>query len=134
LGDNQNIKLNEKTALESAHIPTMDRLAQNGICGLHDPVQAGLSCGSDTAHMSIFGYNPLNLYNGRGAFEAMGTGIEMLPKYDIAFKCNFAYINDETEIVERRRCDREFSHWGVELCQVLDGMEIPGYPDYKVSC
>ena len=53
----------------------MNRLALNGICGLHDPVQAGLSCGSDTAHMSIFGNNPLNLYNGRGAFESIGTGI-----------------------------------------------------------
>ena len=84
--------------------------------------------------MSIFGYDPLNLYNGRGAFEAMGTGIEMQPNYDIAFKCNFAYINDDTEIVERRRCDREFSQWGIELCEVLNGMEIPGYPDYKVSC
>ena len=38
LGDNQNIKLNEKTALESAHIPTINWLTKNGIFGLHDPV------------------------------------------------------------------------------------------------
>ena len=73
---------------------------------MHDPVQAGLACGSDTAHMSIFGYDPLKMYNGRGAFEAMGSGLEMAPGSDIAFKCNFAYLNEETMIVERRRVDR----------------------------
>ena len=74
----------------------MDKIAKTGINGLHDPVQAGLACGSDTSHMSLFGYNPLELYNGRGAFEAMGSGLEMTPEYDIAFKSNFAYLNDET--------------------------------------
>ena len=83
----------------------MDRLAAQGICGLHDPVQAGLACGSDTAHMSIFGYNPFLLYNGRGSFEAMGSGLSM-EAGDIAFKCNFAYLNQDTNIIERRRVDR----------------------------
>ena len=112
----------------------MDKLAQQGICGLHDPVQAGLSCGSDTAHMSLFGYNPLEIYNGRGAFEAMGSGLEMKPNYDIAFKCNFAYANLETQIVEKRRVDRNFDKWGKSLCGVIDQLIIPGYEDYKVSC
>ena len=52
----------DKTPLEVAEIPVMDAIAKSGICGLHDPVQAGLACGSDTAHMQIFGYNPLKLY------------------------------------------------------------------------
>jgi 2,3-bisphosphoglycerate-independent phosphoglycerate mutase len=46
--------------------------------------------------MSIFGYDSLKYYNGRGAFEAMGSGISMIADYDIAFKCNFAYLNEET--------------------------------------
>ena len=84
--------------------------------------------------MSLFGYNPIALYNGRGAFEAMGSGLQMEPDFDIAFKCNFAYFNEETNIVERRRVDREFAHWGIPLCDVLDGMVIPGYEEYIVSC
>lgn len=120
LGDNQISELDGKTCIQAANIPTMDKLAKNGLCGVHDPVQAGLACGSDTAHMSIFGYNPLALYNGRGAFEAMGSGLEMQAGVDIAFKCNFAYLNEETMIVERRRCDREFGKWGTELCDVID--------------
>ena len=84
--------------------------------------------------MSLFGYDPLKIYNGRGAFEAMGSGLEMKPEYDIAFKCNFAYLNQETNIVEKRRCDREFDKWGLELVDVLDTLVIPGYEEYKVSC
>ena len=40
-----------------------------------DPVETGLACGSDTAHMNIFGYNPFKYYTGRGAFESIGAGI-----------------------------------------------------------
>jgi 2,3-bisphosphoglycerate-independent phosphoglycerate mutase len=72
------------------------------------------------------------IYSGRGAFETMGAGVEM--SYDdIAFKCNFAYINDITGIVERRRVDREFD-WGISLCDTLNDMTIPGYDDYTVKC
>ena len=62
----------------------------------------------------------------------MGAGCEMSFD-DIAFKCNFAYINDENEKVERRRVDRDF-HWGVTLCDSLNGMKIPGFEEYAVSC
>lgn len=29
-----------------------------GLTGIMDPVETGLACGSDTAHMNIFGFNP----------------------------------------------------------------------------
>jgi len=62
----------------------------------------------------------------------MGAGCEMTFD-DIAFKSNFAYINDETGVVERRRADRDF-HWGVPLCDALNGLKIPGFEEYEVSC
>ena len=40
----------------------------------------------------------------------------------------------DTRIVEKRRVDREFPKWGIPLCDVLDGMKIPGYPDHVVRC
>ena len=64
----------------------------------------------------------------------MGSGLSMEPEHDIAFKCNFAYLNVETNIVEKRRVDRNFREWGVPLCSVIDGLVIPGYESYKVSC
>ena len=62
----------------------------------------------------------------------MGAGVDM--SYDdIAFKCNFAYINDDTGIVERRRADREFD-WGIPLCDALNDLKIPGFDGYIVKC
>ena len=62
----------------------------------------------------------------------MGAGVEMSME-DIAFKCNFSYINDETDIVERRRVSRDF-HWGIPLCDALNDLKIPGYEEYIVKC
>lgn len=97
-----------------------------------DPVEPGLACGSDTAHMSLFGYDPRALYRGRGAFESMGSGLDMSPG-DIAFKCNFATIDPLTNIVTSRRADRRFDEEGPILCNALDGLTIPGYPQYQVK-
>lgn len=62
----------------------------------------------------------------------MGAGVEM-SKDDIAFKCNFSYINDDNDIVERRRVARDF-HWGIPLCDALNDIKIPGYEEYIVKC
>lgn len=70
---------------QAADIPNLDALAAAGVNGLMDPVETGLACGSDTAHLSLLGYNPRVYYRGRGAFESMGAGLPMAPG-DIAFK------------------------------------------------
>jgi 2,3-bisphosphoglycerate-independent phosphoglycerate mutase len=62
----------------------------------------------------------------------MGAGVDM-SKDDIAFKCNFSYINDENDVVERRRVDRDFE-WGISLCDALNDLQIPGYEEYIVKC
>jgi len=121
-----------KTPLQAARLPTLDRLAKHGLNGLLDPVEPGLACGSDTAHMSMLGYPPARHYRGRGAFESMGAGLEMQDG-DVAFKCNFATLDRETGIVTSRRCDRQFHTWGLPLCADLTGIEIPGFPEVEVQ-
>ena len=133
LSDNNIKKLSNKTPLQSQEFNSFNALASSGLNGIHDPVESGLACGSDTAHMNIFGYNPFKLYSGRGSFETMGTGISM-DFDDIAFKCNFAYMNLSNGIVERRRVDREFEKWGVPLCNEIEKIKIPGYEKYKITC
>ncbi|KAL3152639.1 hypothetical protein ABBQ32_001653 [Trebouxia sp. C0010 RCD-2024] len=113
--------LGSLTPLEAADTPTMDQVAAAGLNGLLDPVEPGLACGSDTAHLSIFGYDPRLYYRGRGAFESMGAGIDMAPG-DIAFKCNFATLNTATKMVIKRRADRHFEDVGPKLCAALDGV------------
>ncbi|CAH0477071.1 unnamed protein product [Peronospora belbahrii] len=128
-------ELKQKTPLEAAPTPAMDAIAHGGLTGLMDPVEPGYACGSDTAHMSILGYNPIVHYRGRGSFEAMGAGLHM-SKGDVAFKCNFATVKkneDGQVVVEKRRVDRNFSAWGIELCSFLNGLTLPEFPGLVVA-
>lgn len=90
-----------KTPLEGADTPNMDKLAETGICGIMDTIKPGIRPGSDTAHISILGYDPYVVYTGRGPFEAAGVGVDVL-EGDIAFRCNFSTANDEGIILDRR--------------------------------
>lgn len=131
LGDVSLPRFGYKTPLELATLPNLDAIASAGVNGLMDPVEAGLGCGSDTAHLSLLGYDPRVYYRGRGAFESMGAGLEMLPG-DIAFKSNFATLDEKTGIVISRRADRHFEEEGPILCEALDGMKLPSFPQYQV--
>lgn len=131
LGDVSIPSLGFQTPLQAARTPNLDAIACAGINGLMDPVEPGLACGSDTAHLSLLGYNPRIYYRGRGAFESMGAGLAMSPG-DIAFKSNFATMDDGTGIVTSRRADRHFEQEGPILCAALDGMKLPSFPIYEV--
>ncbi|OBZ83553.1 2,3-bisphosphoglycerate-independent phosphoglycerate mutase 1 [Choanephora cucurbitarum] len=121
-----------KTPLQLAHLPFLDELAASGLNGLLDPVEPGLACGSDTAHLSILGYDPRVYYEGRGAFESMGAGLEMIPG-DIAFKCNFAYLDETSGTVVLRKADKHFEGIGPVLCHYLDNIKLPSFPEHCVS-
>ena len=94
-------ELEGKTPLEAARTPNMDLMAKLGVNGIMDSIKPGIRPGSDTAHLSILGYDPYEVYTGRGPFEAAGVGVEVRPG-DIAFRCNFSTANDEGIITDRR--------------------------------
>lgn len=123
LGDIQRDGL---TPLQAVRTPTLDYLAGKGRCGLMDPVEPGLACGSDTAHLSILGFDPRTYYNGRGAFETIGTGLAVEPG-DIAFKCVFSHLCTETGTVLCRRADRNFEDEARELSAHLNGTTLTVY-------
>ncbi|KAG6525912.1 hypothetical protein ZIOFF_015885 [Zingiber officinale] len=131
LGDVSLPQLKYMTPLQVANAPNLDAIASAGVNGLMDPVEAGLGCGSDTAHLSLLGYDPRIYYQGRGAFESMGAGLAMSPG-DIAFKSNFATLDKESGIVTSRRADRHFEEEGPILCAALDGMKLSSFPEYEV--
>ncbi|KAF2299478.1 hypothetical protein GH714_032103 [Hevea brasiliensis] len=131
LGDVSLPRFGYNTPLQTANVPNLDAVASAGVNGLMDPVEVGLACGSDTAHLSLLGYDPRVYYKGRGAFESMGAGLAMSPG-DIAFKSNFATFDEKTGIVTSRRADRHFEEEGPILCAALDRMKLPSYPEYEV--
>ena len=94
-------ELEGKTPLEAAQTPNMDRMAKIGINGIMDPIKPGIRAGSDTSHISILGYDPYEVYTGRGPFEAAGVGVEVKPG-DIAFRCNFSTADNKGIITDRR--------------------------------
>ena len=92
--------VNGKTPLQDAKTPNLDELASRGISGIMDTIAPGIRPGSDTAHLSLLGYNPYDIYTGRGPFEAAGVGIDVKAG-DVAFRCNFATL-DDGKVVDRR--------------------------------
>ncbi|MEA4957016.1 MAG: 2,3-bisphosphoglycerate-independent phosphoglycerate mutase [Methanobrevibacter sp.] len=129
LGDRPLKDLDGRTPLQAAKTPNMDKMAEMGINGLMDSIKPGIIPGSDTAHISILGYNPYEIYTGRGPFEASGVGVDVLPG-DIAFRCNFSTANDEKIIIDRRA--GRIRDGTVEIVETLNDMVIEGYEDIKI--
>ena len=90
--------LGDKTPLQYARTPHMDRMASEGTLGLIDTIPPGLLPGSDVANLAVLGYDPRLCYTGRGPLEAANMGITLAPK-DIAFRCNLVTLSDDADPV-----------------------------------
>lgn len=86
--------LGNRTPLQAAAIPNMDRIASTGVVGGADNTPPALPSGSDVATMSLFGYSPLEFHTGRAPIEAAAQGIPLGP-HDWAVRCNLVTIIDE---------------------------------------
>ncbi len=88
-----------KTPLEYADTPTMDKLATISEVGLVHTIPDGMSPGSDTANLSVIGYDPKIYYSGRSPLEALSIGVDMSGT-DISFRCNLVTLSEEEENYE----------------------------------
>jgi 2,3-bisphosphoglycerate-independent phosphoglycerate mutase len=123
LSDRPVRELDKKTPLQAAKKPAMDALARHGISGMMDVIGPGIIPGSDTAHLALFGYDPYKVYTGRGPIEAAGAGIA-LDRNDVAFRCNFATVDKNHRITDRRA--GRIKAGTDELAKAITGMEIDG--------
>ena len=110
VGDLPHPDLAGKTPLEAATTKNMDALAKNGIMGQVISVGKGIAPESDIAVFNMLGYKFQHSdYVGRGVIEAIGIGIDFKDG-DLALRGNFATLDDEGKIIDRRagrRIERE---------------------------
>src|SRR3954464_15656320 len=86
--------LGGKTPLQAAKTPNMDSIVQRGVCARSDNVPPTLTPASDVATLSLFGYDPLEVYTGRAPLETAAMGLK-LGAGDWAIRCNLVHVENE---------------------------------------
>lgn len=128
-------ELNNKTPLEYANTPMMDKLSKTAEIGMVKTVPTGMAPGSDTANLSVLGYNPRKYYSGRSPLEALSIGVDM-KSTDVALRCNIVTLSEEEDEYEDRTIiDHSSSEISTEDAAVLikavkEELEQDGYIFY----
>ena len=112
-------ELGGKTPLEYAATPNLDRLSKLSEMGMVHTIPDGMKPGSDTANLSVLGYDPAKYYSGRSPLEALSIGVPMKDT-DIAIRCNIVTLSeDDVPFEERTIIDHSSSEISTEDCAVL---------------
>ena len=112
-------KLGGKTPLAYADTPAMDRLSKLSEVGLVHTIPEGMKPGSDTANLSVLGYDPKIYYSGRSPLEALSIGVPM-KETDVALRCNIVTLSEEdVPFEERTIIDHSSGEISTEDCAVL---------------
>ncbi len=101
MADEPILELDKKTPLMVAKKPMMDLLAGKSEIGLVHTIPEGMMPGSDTANLSVLGYDPKKYYSGRSPLEGLSLGIDMKDT-DIAMRCNLVTLSDNREAYEKK--------------------------------
>lgn len=127
--------LGGKTPLQKADKKAIDHLAKTGEVGLVCMVPEGMSPGSDTANLSVVGYNPKIYYSGRSPLEALSIGVDM-KSTDVSLRCNVVTLSEEEEAYEDKIIiDHSSSEISTEDAAILvealkEGLKKEGYQFY----
>ncbi|MBQ6696690.1 MAG: cofactor-independent phosphoglycerate mutase [Lachnospiraceae bacterium] len=111
--------LGGKTPLAYAKTPVMDKISKLSEIGMVHTIPDGMSPGSDTANLSVMGYDPKVYYSGRSPLEALSIGVPMKDT-DVALRCNIVTISEEdVPFEEKTIIDHSSSEISTEDCAVL---------------
>lgn len=113
-------ELDNKTPLQYAKKPNMDFLAKHGVVGSVKTVPDGIPPGSDSANLSVMGYNPKLYYTGRSPLEAVSMGLDLL-ETDVTFRCNLVTLSDEEDYAEKTMLDYSSDEISSEEAKILIG-------------
>ncbi|MCL2864249.1 MAG: cofactor-independent phosphoglycerate mutase [Lachnospiraceae bacterium] len=129
-------ELGGKTPMEAACTPHMDALAKISELGLVETIPPGMLPGSDTANLSVLGYDPQKYYSGRSPLEALSIGVDMKDT-DVSFRCNFVTLSEEQEKYEDKiMLDHSAGEISTEEAEVLlkavqENLGSSGYDFYS---
>lgn len=119
MADEPIAELGGKTPLEYADTPNLDRLSKKSEIGMVHTIPDGMKPGSDTANLSVLGYNPKVYYSGRSPLEALSIGVPMKDT-DIALRCNIVTLSEAAcPFAEQTIIDHSSSEISTEDCAVL---------------
>ncbi len=119
MADEPIAKLGGKTPMEYASTPAMDKLSKMSEIGLVHTIPQGMKPGSDTANLSVLGYDPKIYYTGRSPLEALSIGVDMKPT-DIALRCNIVTVStDDLPYEEKTIIDHSSGEISTEEASVL---------------
>lgn len=119
MADEPIASISGKTPLAYANTKAMDRLSAAGEIGMVHTIPDGMSPGSDTANLSVIGYDPKIYYSGRSPLEALSIGVPMKAT-DIAIRCNIVTISEEETVFEDKVIiDHSASEISTKDCAVL---------------
>lgn len=93
MADEPIASLGNKTCLQAAHTPHIDRLAAMGRCGMLHTIPHGFEPGSEIANLSVMGYSVADVFEGRGSLEAASMGVDIAPG-EMAMRCNLITIEN----------------------------------------
>lgn len=111
--------LGNKTPLEYADTPAMDKLSKLSEVGLVHTIPEGMKPGSDTANLSVIGYDPKKYYTGRSPLEALSIGVDMKDT-DVAIRCNIVTLSyDDKPYEEKTIIDHSSGEISTEDAAVL---------------
>ncbi len=111
--------LGGKTPLAYAKTPVMDKLSKMSEIGMVHTIPDGMKPGSDTANLSVMGYDPKKYYSGRSPLEALSIDVPMKDT-DVAIRCNIVTISEEdVPFEEKTIIDHSSSEISTEDCAVL---------------
>lgn len=128
-------ELGGKTTMEAARKPYMDSMAGVSELGMAYMVPQGMSPGSDTANLSVLGYDPKVYYSGRSPLEALSIGVPM-KSTDVSFRCNLVTVSEEQEeYQEKVIIDHSSDEISTEDAKILledlnKGLKREGYHFY----
>lgn len=127
--------LQDMTPLAYAKTQAMDELAAMGEIGMVHTIPDGMAPGSDTANLSVLGYDPKKYYSGRSPLEALSIGVDM-KSTDVSLRCNIVTVSEEEEnyeektIIDHSSDEISTSDAAVLLEAVREGLESDIYKFY----